>query len=193
MNFGDDVFLCLWDTISFPEVYSYRYTSSHPAQIMYPQLVSKKTIEYIHRMVYYRYATYKSVLKYFLSFDIKKLLSREVLSNDSKINKTISQELYIFPDMWSLMNTVPLSQQTAHGHIVISSQMTPKQKDIAWWKIKKWIITKVFSTHAGIFQDWNTLNKIYLHDPHKRYYANQQEPRYKVNSCVSTMKKIYQC
>lgn len=186
--FGEDIFLCLGEKVSFPEVYNYTYPNASKPSIVYKWLVSSDTMQYIHRMVYQRYSTYKSVLKYFLNFEIDKLLAREV-KNKKKI--CFDQELYIFPDLWSLSNTVPLSQQTATGHIVLTSQMTAKQKDIAWWKIKKWLISKVFTTHAEIFQDRKNLTKIYIHDPHKWYYANQQEPRYKVNTCVAEMKKLY--
>jgi len=46
-------------------------------------------------------------------------------------------------------------------------------------------------TYAEIFQDFYDLKKIIFVDPHKRYYANQQDPRYKVGEVIEEMKKLY--
>jgi len=188
VTFGEDVFLCLGKEVSFPEIYNYAYLSTLKAKIIYKWLISPTSMQYIHRMVYQRYSSYKSVLKYFLSFDIPKLLAREIKENSSN---SLDQKLYLFPDLWSLMNVVPESQQNKKGHIFLHSQMTAKQKDLARRNIKKGLIHTVFTTHSGMFQDWDNLQKITIYDPHKRYYANHQDPRYKVITCVNEMKKIY--
>jgi len=49
----------------------------------------------------------------------------------------------------------------------------------------------IICTYAEIFQDFYDLKKIIFVDPHKRYYANQQDPRYKVGEVIEEMKKIY--
>ena len=49
----------------------------------------------------------------------------------------------------------------------------------------------IICTYAEIFQDFYDLKKIIFVDPHKRYYANQQDPRYKVGDVIEEMKKLY--
>jgi hypothetical protein len=57
--------------------------------------------------------------------------------------------------------------------------------------IKNGEINNVFCTHSEIFQDRSNLKKIILIDPYKRYYENQQDPRYNVNDVVKKMGEIY--
>lgn len=49
-------------------------------QIIQKRLLTEKTIQLMHRMVYQRYTTYKSVMKYFLSKDIPSLLKKATKS-----------------------------------------------------------------------------------------------------------------
>ncbi|MEI8252379.1 MAG: hypothetical protein WCG25_01180 [bacterium] len=73
----------------------------------------------------------------------------------------------------------------------MKSNDTQNQKDKKWWMIKNGEIKNVFCTHSEIFQDWNDLKKIILIDPYKRYYENQQDPRYSVNEVVKKMLEIH--
>lgn len=49
----------------------------------------------------------------------------------------------------------------------------------------------IYCTYAEIFQDFCDLKKIIFVDPHKRYYAAQQDPRYKVGEVIEQMKKVW--
>jgi primosomal protein N' len=159
-------------------------------------------------MVYQWYSNYKSVLKYFVSFDIDGLLkrwkierkktrinNREVLIDNWNIymsdDKIDGQQLIIFPDLWTLFNTVDEAILWVKWNIFLNSNDTQNQKDKKWRMIKNWEINNIFCTHSEIFQDRNNLKKIILIDPYKRYYENQQDPRYSVNDVVKTMVKIY--
>jgi hypothetical protein len=53
------------------------------------------------------------------------------------------------------------------------------------------LVSQIFSTPAEIFQDFSDLKKIVFIDPHKWYYANQQDPRYKVGAVLEEMAKVY--
>jgi ribosomal protein S17 len=49
----------------------------------------------------------------------------------------------------------------------------------------------IICTYAEIFQDFHNLKKIIFIDPHKRYYAHQQDPRYKVGDVLEEMKSLF--
>lgn len=46
-------------------------------------------------------------------------------------------------------------------------------------------------TYAEIFQDFANLQKIIQIDPHKWYYANQQDPRYKVGEVLAQLAALH--
>lgn len=73
------------------------------------------------------------------------------------------------------------------------STNTQNQKDKSWRNIKQWNTKVIFATHFEIYQDYADLKKIIIFFPHKRYYANQQDPRYKTLAVVQKMREIYDC
>lgn len=73
------------------------------------------------------------------------------------------------------------------------STNTQSQKDKSRRNIKQWNTKIIFATHSEIFQNYNDLKKIIIFYPHKRYYANQQDPRYKTLAVVQKMSEIYGC
>ena len=75
--------------------------------------------------------------------------------------------------------------------VTLLSSKTQNQKDVHRWEIKKWTKSVIICTYAEIFQDFHDLKKIIFVDPHKRYYANQQDPRYKVGDVLDRMKVLY--
>ncbi len=209
VKYQDDVFLCLWDEISFPEQYEYRYEIKEvDLSIISKSFLTYETLDMVNWMVYRRYSNYKSVLKYFVSFDIEWLMSRwklQVKKNIIKNNEILiqnwkfelsdkqidGQQLIIFPDLWTLYNTIDEDILSTKWNIFLKSNDTQNQKDKKWWMIKNGEIKNVFCTHSEIFQDWNDLKKIILIDPYKRYYENQQDPRYSVNEVVKKMLEVY--
>jgi hypothetical protein len=52
-------------------------------------------------------------------------------------------------------------------------------------------VNLIFASPSEIFQDFYDLKKIIFIDPHKWYYANQQDPRYKVGAVLEEMKNLY--
>ena len=73
------------------------------------------------------------------------------------------------------------------------STNTQNQKDKSRWNIKMWNTKMIYATHSEIFQNYDDLKKIIIYYPHKRYYANQQDPRYKTLAVVQKMSEIYGC
>jgi len=209
LKYQDDMFLCLWDEISFQEQYQYLYEiKESDLSLISKSFLTDETLDMVNWMVYRRYSSYKSVLKYFVSFDIEWLMSRwklqikktKIKNNEIKIQswkfeisaeKIDGQQLIIFPDLWTLFNTMDEDILSAKWNIFLKSNDTQNQKDKKWWMIKNGEIKNVFCTHSEIFQDWNDLKKIILIDPYKRYYENQQDPRYSVNEVVKKMLEIY--
>ncbi|EKD24610.1 MAG: hypothetical protein ACD_80C00187G0001 [uncultured bacterium (gcode 4)] len=155
-------------------------------------------------MVETYFTTYKSVVRLFFADDIEKLLEREAKlkkSVKSKVSKVESrwkfnlseegQTLIVFPDLWTMFNTSNEAFREHPAVAFLASMQTQNQKDVHRWEIKKWIKSVILCTYAEIFQDFNDLKKIIFVDPHKRYYANQQDPRYKVGDVLEEMKRLY--
>lgn len=76
---------------------------------------------------------------------------------------------------------------------VLLSTNTQNQKDKSRWNIKQWNTNIIIATHSEIFQDYKNLKKIVIFYPHKWYYSNQQDPRYKTLAVVQKMSEIYKC
>jgi len=211
IKYYDDIFLCLWNEISFAEQYTYVYDLYKDKiwfELLCDNFLTKKNISIVNRMVYERYSTYKSVLRYFVSFDIDGLMNKwKIQKKKTKIqnneifiinwNFEISdnildgQQLIIFPDLWTLFNTVDESILNSKWNVFLNSNDTQNQKDKKRRMIKNWEIKNVFCTHWEMFQDRNDLKKIILIDPYKRYYENQQDPRYSVEKVVKKMWEVY--
>ena len=178
------------------------------AELVYKEFLSAPALKLFHWMVETYYTTYKSVVRLFFVNDIQKLLEREgKLKASKKIPAAISwrrneavlspewQILIVFPDLWTMFNsgiTDDLQKITDDWNVVtLLSSNTQNQKDVHRWEIKKWLKSVIICTYAEIFQDFHNLKKIIFVDPHKWYYANQQDPRYKVGDVIEEMKKLY--
>lgn len=124
-----------------------------------------------------------------------KIKNNEIIFENWKIkisdNKIDWQQLVIFPDLWTLFNSIDENILQAKWNILLRSNDTQNQKDKKWRMIKNWDLNNIFCTHWEIFQDRNNLKKTILIDPYKRYYENQQDPRYSVNDVVKKMEEIY--
>lgn len=193
-------YLVLWEAVSFQELYTtvYRWTTNF--QLVYPKLLKEPTLQLLHRMTYQWYSTYKNAIKLFLDSDISRLITKEekkiwkkriidFLIGEIKIqNKKWGQILLIFPDLWTITNTI-LPESV--DWLLLNSLATQSRKNTNRRKIKTWKEKLIFSTSAGIFQDFEQLEKIYLIEPDKRYYASQQDPRYKVWDVVNKMSQLY--
>lgn len=196
MIFGNHYFLALGDTLSFSE--QYEQLTSVPAVLTYKRFVSLTTIQFFHWMVEMYYTTYKSVARLFFADDIQKLLEREQKASVRATQKSHplpsefpfdlaqkGQTLIVFPDLWTIFARIAPSFREHPGVICLLSTQTQHQKDIAWWQIKTGSVSTILTTYAEVFQDFLDLKKIIFVDPHKRYYANQQDPRYKVAELLS--------
>ena len=197
-----DFLLNLWNEISFPELIKTQFTPTSPYKVIYPTFFNNKFLSLLHRMVYQRYSTYNNVLKYFVSFEISELLTREAkikwqtkklnISNVSIPFNDSKQNLVIIPDNWSRVNQ--LSDFFSQDFIThLYSTDTQNRKDQNRWEIKKskaWIIV---ATQSEVFQPFNNLWTITLIDWYKRYYHNQQDPRYDISEVVRKMQELRNC
>jgi len=186
---GEEIFVCLGDEISFAEQYIYFHVPKMDMQILHKWLLSPKAVQMIHRMVYTYYSTYKSVMKYFVSDEWGKLLDKEV-----KWKWKMEQTLIVYPDLWTILNTVDESRSVGVAEkevAFLSSTNTQWQKDKHRRAVKTWNVSTIYASPSEIFQDFYNLKKIVFIDPHKWYYASQQDPRFKVGAVLEEMKKLY--
>ena len=197
-----DFLLNLWNEINFPELIKTQFTPISSYEVVYPKFFDEKFLSLLHWMVYQRYSTYNNVLKYFVSFEIPQLLDREsktkwknkkidfsdisVPLNDSK------QNLIIVPDNRSRENQ--LSDFFSQDFIThLYSTDTQNRKDQHRREIKKSKVLIIVTTQSEIFQPFNNLWTITLIDWYKRYYHNQQDPRYDISGVVKKMQELRNC
>jgi len=212
--FWDEYYLSLWDEISFFEQYVYEIREPEEKfKLIEKNLISKETIKFINYMTYERYCPYYNVMKYFLPQEIDKLVERKVwkrkntsavngaswiILKDSSLLYTLEwendwQTLIVFPDLRTLINMTDDDFRKQPWVDTLLSTNTQNQKDKSRRNIKLWNTKVIFATHSEIFQNYNNLKKIIIVYPHKRYYANQQDPRYKTLAVVQKMSEIYKC
>lgn len=191
-QFGEDYYLSFGDEISFFEQYVYEIREPEDKfKLIEKNLISKETIQFINYMVYERYCPYYNVMKYFLPQEIDKLLERKVAKK--KVSNSDWQTLIVFPDLWTLINSTDDEFRKKTWVDTLLSTNTQNQKDKSRWNIKTWNTKVIYATHSEIFQNYNDLKKIIIYYPHKRYYANQQDPRYKTLAVVQKLSDIYKC
>lgn len=193
---NEHYFLVLWDEISFSELYR-DVCEESDFKLVEKKFLHKTTMERIHWMVYQRYSNYKSIIKLFLDSDIPALLSKipkktkkaqksELHIGQHHIVAEEGQVLCVFPDLRSIKNTIGL----ASSALLLSSLDTQSKKNTHRASIRSGAENMIVSTSSEIFQDFNSLQKIYFIEPQKRYYASQQEPRYKVKSVLEKLAEI---
>jgi len=197
-----DFLLNLWDEVSFPELIRTQFTPTSPYEVIYPKFFDEKFLALLHRMVYQRYSTYNNVLKYFISFEIPQLLAREnKVKWQNKILNLSSillpfeeskQNLVIIPDNRSRQNQ--LSDFFSQDFIThLYSTDTQNNKDKNRREIRKSKVWIIVATQSEIFQPFNNLWTITLVDGYKRYYHNQQDPRYDVSEVIKKMQELWKC
>ena len=206
-----EYFLCLGPKVSFEELYEkVEALKTSKIEVCCKWFFDKRTMELLHWMVETYYTTYKSVVKHFVTDELEKLLERETKTKDQRgktkdEKETVSlpftlssficsqkgQTLIVFPDLRTMSNR-PWNIETIWqwGVILLASQ-TQNQKDVHRWEIKKGIKSVILCTYAEIFQDFHDLQKIIWIDPHKWYYANQQDPRYKVGEVLKKLAELW--
>ena len=199
---GWDFLLNLGDEISFSELIRTQFTPTSPCEVVYPKFFDQNFLALLHWMVYQRYTTYNNVLKYFVSFEIPQLLAREEktkwktkklnLSDISLPFNESKQNLVIIPDNRSRENQ--LSDFLSNDCVThLYSTDTQNRKDQNRREIKKSKVWIIVATQSEIFQPFNNLWTITLIDGYKRYYHNQQDPRYEIPQVVQKMKELWNC
>jgi primosomal protein N' len=97
----------------------------------------------------------------------------------------------VFPDLRTIYNMMDDKNFEKPWTSFLHAKQTQNQKDKERWAIKNGQSERIIASPSEIFQDFKNLEKIIFIDPHKWYYANQQDPRYKVAAVLERMKKIY--
>ena len=199
---GWDFLLNLWDEIAFPELIRTQFTPTAPFEVAYPKFFDEKFLALLHRMVYQRYSTYNNVMKYFVSFEISQLLARESkakwqnkklnLNNNSLPLSETKQNLVIIPDNRSRENQ--LSDFFSQDFVThLYSTDTQNRKDQHRREVKKSKVWIIVATQSEVFQPFSNLWTITFVDWYKRYYHNQQDPRYEISAVVEKMQELWKC
>jgi primosomal protein N' len=97
----------------------------------------------------------------------------------------------VYPDLWTMAMMTDASLHEVSGVLFLHSSDTQAKKDKAFWQIKRGLVSYVLVTHAELFQDFWDLQHIVLVHPYKRYYANQQDPRYKTPDVLSYLAEYW--
>ncbi|MBO4203619.1 hypothetical protein J5893_02175 [bacterium] len=170
----------------------YRITyPSLPMKVRYAEFFDQHFLTFLHWMVYERYSSYKNVMKYFVNLEILELLKREAKLPSEKSGHKDAQTLVIFPDNWTRFNVLPPATFEEKNLISLVSTDTQNKKDLHRRSVKKGLATTIIATHSEVFQPFCNLKKILLYDPDKRYYNNQQDPRYTLPVVAEKMAEIY--
>jgi len=200
-------FLNLWEDIAWQDKHKVFWKSEITnLNLVKKWFISAKTLWFIHFLVYQYYSVYRKFVPLFVNTDIEKTLKYDIYKpKTSKYQEVIFdmqnfkldiwaeklnwQQLVVFPDLWTMENLLD-NKKFKDIETLISSN-TQTKKDKIYWQIKNGCLGTLFCTYSQIFQDWRNLKNIILIDGHKRYYKNQQEPRYYVPTVLSQMSKIY--
>ena len=199
---GWDFLLNLWDEIAFPELIKTQFVPKEKFEVVYPKFFDEKFLALLHRMVYQRYSTYNNVMKYFVSFEISQLLARESkakwqnkklnLNNNSLPFSETKQNLVIIPDNRSRENQ--LSDFFSQDFVThLYSTDTQNRKDQHRREAKKSKVWIIIATQSEVFQPFSNLWTITFIDGYKRYYHNQQDPRYEISAVVEKMQELWKC
>jgi len=202
---NNSVFLCLWENIPFSELYSSKIYISSRCEIVEKKFFSDYQLHLLNYIISNCYTTYKVAIKLFLDWDDPVvLLSYKRRSKKTKYNKVLPedngfynfsgivedwQQLIVVPDLWTAYNIIDddVFSKSSLWH----SWLSEKQKIGIYRGCKMGSIGTLISTSAWVFHDWRNLKNIVFIDPNKRYYKNQQDPRYNVNDVLENIRKFW--
>lgn len=98
------------------------------------------------------------------------------------------QNLFVFPDLWSISCFV---ENIKFEYNLLDVSWTNLSRIKHFFQIKFWKEKNIITTSAWIFQDWYDLKSIFVFDPYKWYYKNQQNPRYYIPDVAKQIKFFY--
>lgn len=98
------------------------------------------------------------------------------------------QNLFVFPDLWTINCFI---EKINFKYNLLNVSWTNLNRMKHFFNIKSWKEKNIITTHAWVFQDWNNLKNIFVFDPYKWYYKNQQNPRYYLPDVVKQIKFFY--
>ncbi len=169
------------------------------SEILEPGLLSTHTLSWVHWFVAHRFTTYPKALSLRLGDELLPLLARKPKSTKKKSwlqattdnfvtidssytlqlsSQPYTQQVVVFPDVRTMMNTIPDTFKDLPHTLLLHSQSTPKQLQEAFRACKTWLATTIITTWSQIFHDRTHLSHCLVVAPHTRYYKQQQDPRY---------------
>ena len=101
------------------------------------------------------------------------------------------QTLILFPDVWTMAQSLDITQAKTNKHILVLHNMTTPAKAKAYWKIKQWEVQYIFATTAQMFWDWYALWHIIVIKGDRNYYKTMQDPRYHAVTVAAELTHVY--
>ena len=132
---------------------------------------------------YKKFDTYKDYLKMwdnsikFVDYDFFKTYKPSNLQN-----------LFVFPNLWSINC---FTENIDFDYTLLNISWTNLSRMKHFFNIKFWKEKNIITTNAWVFQDWYNLDSIFVFDPYKWYYKNQQNPRYYLPDVAKQIKFFY--
>lgn len=184
---GGAFFLVLWERVAWIEQYEHIWQWTQ-CDIVRKSFFRSRTLRMMHWMAYHWFTQYKKIIPLYIPADLEKTLSRR---DDfvKKKKKHLTVEIVVFPDVWTMAN-----YRCDDGRVpdlMLTSQDSAAKQQKAWWQISLGTVSRVFVVWSQIFRDWWEIESCELVDRHIWYYASQQDPRYKVQTVVTEMQKVY--
>ncbi len=210
MLIDEEYVLVLWEHITASELVHGAATAVK-TEVVYTSLCSRKTLQCMHRFVGHWFTSYTNTVPLRLWSDLPALLKRrqKKLSSISRTRNaqfspegkvyfsatspTTTQQLLVFPDIWTMHQQLPAKVFDQPWVVRRHSWLTSLQKATIFWWCKVGSIHTLISTPAGVFQDWSSLWAIMVIDGHKRRYKGAQDPRWRIPTVMDSFTQIYEC
>jgi hypothetical protein len=187
-----DILLCLWDSITLwikDSVGTY-WGRASAIELLQTAFVSERVLLCMHWFVQQWFTTYYHTVPLWLWWGDDRWW--EFSSHAKRRAKDLSQQLLIFPDLWTMRSLTTAEQRSAPWHRVAHSRMSVLQKKKLYWDIVFWKVTHLYATPSQIFFDWACLDWVTVHRQHQRRYKNAQDPRYDAVAVAHYLAALYE-
>lgn len=175
---ANNIYLCLWDTIAYPELYKPTKDPLQTPVVLSKKFLSKDTLDIITRMVQEYYSSYKAVVNLFLPWTDSFLQKHTQFIKKNKQQKDVKQEVFIFPTLWHITQYLEKNKQSIKDTAILHGWLTVIQKQHLFFSVQQGTIQQLFATNRGLFFDRYNLEAVHIFDPSNWAFSSKSEPRF---------------